>query len=242
MRRIVALLLFSLAWAAHASAATIAWEGRTFETVNVKASIVTLRGEQVLRLERDLQSLPFDPAREVETVDDRHYLKLKGFEFTDGIFEVKVLSRVLQPSPYPRAQGFIGVYFRARQDDSAFESIYLRPNCGRADNQAMRNHAVQYLAYPGFKFADSRKEAPGGLYETWADIGLDEWITMRIHVTGGRAELYLNDARYPSFIVNKLKGTSPQGTIGLYVDIGTEGFFKDFKIISSIAPGGAGAR
>jgi hypothetical protein len=241
MRRSVPLLLLSVVCTAHAAAATIEWDGRTFETVNVTAAIVNLRGEQVLKLERDLQSFPFDPTREVETVDDRHYLKLRGFDFTDGIFEVKVLSRVQQPTPFPRAQGFIGVYFRAQHDDSAFESIYLRPNCGRSATQSMRNHSVQYFAFPGFKFADSRKEAPG-LYETYADIGLDEWSTMRIHVMGERAELYLNDARYPSFIVNKMKGTSKAGTIGLYVDIGTEGYFKDFRILSSIHPAGAGAR
>ena len=241
MRSVVALLLLSGAWASPAAAQTIVWDGRTFEAVNVTAAIVTLRGEPVLKVERDLQAFPFDPAREVETVDDRHYLKLKNFEFTDGIFEVKVLSRIQQPPPMPRAQGFIGVYFRAQPDDSAFESIYLRPNAGRSPIQAMRNHSVQYFAYPGFKFADLRKEAPG-LYETYADIGLDEWITMRVHVMGQRAELYLNDARYPSFIVNTLKGTSKAGTIGLYVDIGTEGYFKDFRIISSIHPAGAGAR
>ena len=241
MRRSVTLLLLSVVCASRAAAATIEWDGRTFETVNVKAAIVNLRGEQVLKLERDLQSFPFDPTREVETVDDRHYLRLKGFDFTDGIFEVKVLSRVQQPSPFPRAQGFIGVYFRAQHDDSAFESIYLRPNCGRSAIQAMRNHSVQYFAFPGFKFAELRKEAPG-LYETYADIGLDEWITMRIHVAGERAELYLNDARYPSFIVDKMKGTSRAGTIGLYVDIGTEGYFKDLRIISSIHPAQGGAR
>jgi hypothetical protein len=103
----------------------------------------------------------------------------------------------------------------------------------------MRNHAVQYFAYPGFKFADLREEAPG-LYETYADIGLEEWITMRVHVSGEQAELYLNDAKYPSFIVNKMKGTSKSGTIGLNVDIGTEGYFKDFRIISWIHPGRAG--
>lgn len=241
MRRRVVLLLLSVVCASQAAAATLEWDGRTFETVNVKAAIVNLRGEQVLKIERDLQSFPFDPTREVETVDDRHYLRLKGFDFTDGIFEVKVLSRVQQPTPFPRAQGFIGVYFRAQHDDSAFESIYLRPNCGRSAIQAVRNHAVQYFAFPGWKFADLRKEAPGR-YETYADIGLDEWITMRIHVTGERAELYLNDATYPSFIVNKMKGTSKAGTIGLYVDIGTEGYFKDLRIISSIHPAQSGTR
>jgi hypothetical protein len=241
MRQIVTMFVCGVVLASPVAAETLKWEGRKFETVNVKAAIVDLRGEQVLKVERDLKSLPYDVNREVETVDDRHYLKLKGFEFRDGIFEVKVLARVQEPPPMPRAQGFIGVYFRAKQDDSAFESIYLRPNCGRSNIQAMRNHAVQYFAYPGFKFADLRKEAPG-LYETYADIGLDEWITMRIHVKGETAELYLNDARYPSFIVNKMKGTSKAGTVGLYVDVGTEGYFKDFRIISSIHPAmGGGA-
>lgn len=215
---------------------TIEWEGRRFEMVNVKAVRTMLQGEEVLKVERDLEAFPFDPAREVETVDDRHFLKLKDFDFSDGIFEVKLLSRVQQPAPFPNSQGFIGMYFRVQPDNSAFEAIYLRPNVGRSPIQAMRNHAVQYFAYPGYKFADLRKESPG-LYETYADIGLDEWITMRIHVTGEKAELYLNDAKYPSFIVNKMKGTSLSGTIGLYVDIGTEGYFKDFKIISSLHPG-----
>lgn len=239
MQRVGFLLLLSVVCAPRVAAETIEWDGRTFETVNVKAAIVDLRGEKVLKVERDLESFPFDLAREVETVDDRHYLKLLGFECADGIFEVKVLSRVQEPAPFPGAAGFIGVYFRAKQDDSAFESIYLRPKAGRSSIQAMRNHTVQYFAYPGFKFADLRKEAPG-LYETYADIGLDEWITMRVHVAGEKAELYLNDARYPSFIVNKMKGTSKSGTIGLYVDIGTEGYFKDFRIISWIParPGG----
>jgi hypothetical protein len=225
--------------AVGASAATVEWEGRKFETVNVKAAVVTLQGEQVLKVERDLKALPFDLNRLEETVDDRHFLKLSDVDAADAIFEVKMLARVQQPSPFPGAQGFIGMYFRVKPDNSAFESIYLRPNAGRSNVQAVRNHTVQYFAYPGHKFAALRKEAPG-LYETYADVGLDEWITMRIHVTGEKAELYLNDAKYPSFIVNKMKGPSKSGSIGLFVDIGTVGYFKDFRIISSSppAPGG----
>jgi hypothetical protein len=64
----------------------IEWEGRRFELVNVKAICTLLHGEEVLKVERDLASFPFDPNREVETVDDRHFLKLKDFDFSDGIF------------------------------------------------------------------------------------------------------------------------------------------------------------
>src|SRR5690606_4643826 len=102
-------------------------------------------------------------------------------------------------SPFAGSQGFIGVYFRAAEDDSAFDSIYLRPNAGRSDNQRVRNHTVQYFAYPDHKFDKLREMAPG-LYETWADVGMDEWITLRVHVKGDTAKAFINDAKYPSFI------------------------------------------
>ncbi|MEY4762987.1 MAG: hypothetical protein RLZZ200_2843 [Pseudomonadota bacterium] len=240
MKKLLSILALGAALVSPAFAEHIEWEGRKFETVNVKAAVVSLRGEQVLRVERDLKALPFDTTRLEETVDDRHFLKLSQFDFSDVVFEVKMLARTIPNSPYASPQGFIGAYFRVKADNSAFESIYLRPNAGRSNNQAVRNHTVQYFAYPGYKFATLRAEA-GDLYETYADIGMDEWITMRIHVAGEKAELFLNDAKYASFIVNKMKGTSKSGTIGLYVDIGTEGFFKDFRIISATPRGAGGA-
>jgi hypothetical protein len=232
MKKLFATFIIASITALPTFADTIKWEGREFYKKNVHASVVTLNGEEVLKVERDLKALPFDIKRLSETVDEPTYVKLKDFDFADGIFEVKVLARVQRPTPYPESQGFLGFYFRANEKDSAFESIYLRPNAGRADSQSLRNHTVQYFAYPDYKF-DS---LDSGTYETYADIGMDEWITMRIHVIGEKAELYLNDSKYASFIVNKMKGTSASGSIGFYVDIGTEGYFKDFKIISYSPP------
>lgn len=237
--RLIGFVL-SVVAASGALAETVEWEGREFETRNVKASVVELKGEQVLRVERDLKALPFDAERLAETVDEPHYMRLKDVAFTDVIFEVKMLARVLQPSPFAGSQGFIGVYFRAAEDDSAFDSIYLRPNAGRSDNQRVRNHTVQYFAYPDHKFDKLRETAPG-LYETWADVGMDEWITMRVHVKGDTATAFINDAKYPSFIVDDLLGTTKSGSVGLYVDIGTEGYFKDFKIISAVSSKDGGA-
>lgn len=231
--RLIGFLLSVIA-TSGAVAETIEWQGREFETRNVKASVVELKGEQVLRVERDLEALPFDVERLGDTVDEPHYLRLKDVAYTDVIFEVKMLARVLQPSPFAGSQGFIGVYFRAAEDDSAFDSIYLRPNAGRSDSQRVRNHTVQYFAYPDHKF-DKLRETDPGLYETWADVGMDEWITLRVHVKGDTARAFINDAKYPSFIVEDLLGTSKSGGIGLYVDIGTEGYFKDFKIISAVS-------
>lgn len=212
-----------------AQAQTIHFEGKEFEIYHVKASVVKLDGEEVLRIERDLESLPFDPERMGATVDEPTFLKLRNVNLENGIVEVKVLSRLLPNAP-PFARGFIGLAFRVNGDNSAYESIYARPSNGRADDQIRRNHSIQYYAYPEYKFDRLRKEFPE-LYETYADIGLDEWITMRIEFSGQTSKLYLNDQHAPAFIVNKMLGSTTSGSIGLWVEIGTEGFFKDLKII-----------
>ncbi|AYN67395.1 hypothetical protein D1013_08460 [Euzebyella marina] len=138
-------------------------------------------------------------------------------------------SQLQDPAPYPGIAGFIGVYFRIQPDDSAFEGIYVRPKVGRVNNQQYRNHAVQYISYPNAKFDMLRKSDPGK-YEGSAPVALKEWITMRIEVNGDFAEMYINNAKYSTFVVDKMLGKHKIGGVGLYVDIGTIGYFKDLKI------------
>lgn len=209
---------------------TVKFKNHEYEMHNVKASVVMLGGEHVLKVERDLKAFPLDEKHLIETVDAPTYSKLMNVDFEYGSIEVKVRSQLEDPLPLKGALGFIGLAYRVNPTDSAYESIYLRPGAGRSESQAMRNHTVQYYAYPDYKFDKLAKET-GAAYETYADIGLDEWITMRIDVSGGTARLYLNDQKNPSFIVEKMKGSSTHGTIGLWVDIGTVGYFKDLKII-----------
>lgn len=207
----------------------LTWQKQKFELHNVKASVVRREGEEVLKVERDLQALPFDVKNLSATVDEPTYVKLKNVDLENGIIEVKVLSQIQNPSPFEQAQGFIGLAFRINDNDSAYESIYLRPKIGRSENQYARNHTVQYYAYPDYKFDKLRKEADGA-YETYADVGLNEWITMRIEVAGVKTALFINNAKHPSFVVEKLKGSTSHGGIALWVDIATIGYFKDLKI------------
>lgn len=202
-----------------------------FELRNVTGSIIEFQGEKVLKIERDLKALPFDENNLESTVDDRHYARLTNLDFENGSIEVKMYSQLQDPMPnnFKSAQGFIGVYFRIDEKDEAFESIYLRPRVGRSGNQFARNHTVQYFAYPNNKFETLRKQAPGK-YEGAAPVGLNEWITMRIEVNGRKAEMFINDARYSTFVVDSLLGKNNKGAVGLYVDIGTVGYFKDLKI------------
>lgn len=218
---ILIIFLLNVCWL---PAQTIFFEGQTFEVSHVKAAVVSWNGADVLRLERDLTSLPFGQG----LVDEPTFVKLRGLNMQHGTVEVKVLSRLLPDAP-SFARGFIGLAFRINEDNTEYESIYIRPANGRADDQIRRNHAVQYYSYPDYKFDRLRKEFPER-YETYADIGLDEWITMRIEFQDNSARLFLNNQAYPSFIVNDMLGTSGTGSVGLWVEIGTEGFFRDLII------------
>lgn len=205
---------------------------QVFELHNVTGSIIKFQGENVLKIERDLKALPFDANRLEATVDEPHYAKLVGLDdFENGIIEVKMYSQIQDPSPFAGAAGFIGLFYRIAEKDSAFESIYLRPKVGRASNQMFRNHAVQYFSYPNFKFETLRKNYPPGSYEGSAPVALKEWITMRIEVNGVTAEMFINNMKYSSFIVDKMLGKVKRGGVGLYVDIATIGYFKDLKVI-----------
>ncbi len=165
----------------------------------------------------------------VQAVDEPTFVRIKGIDFRNGTIEVKVLSRLLKNAP-ESARGFIGVAFRIDATNTKYESIYIRPTNGRAIDQVRRNHAIQYYAYPDYKFDRLRQEAPER-YESYADMGLNEWITMRIVVSGQTAKLFLNDANQPSLLVNDLKhGPNASGGIGLWVEFGTEGYFRDLRI------------
>nr|WP_295922261.1 hypothetical protein [uncultured Dyadobacter sp.] len=211
------------------SAQKLQFQNQTFELKNVVGSVIELEGEKVLKIERDLKAIPFDVKNLESTVDEPTYAKLTDVDFENGIIEVKMLSRIQNPSPFESAQGFIGVAFRINEDDSAFESIYLRPKVGRSDNQLFRNKTVQYYAYPEYKFDKLRKQAEGK-YETTAPVDINEWITMRIEIEGSKAYMFINDTKHSTFVVDKMLGKTNHGAIGLWVDIGTVGYFKDLKV------------
>lgn len=212
------------------NAQKITWEKKEWELVNTKASMVSLgKFDQVLKVERDLTSFPFDEKNLDATTDGPSFVKLTNLNMENGSVEVKVLSRIQENNPFPAARGFIGLAYRIDEANKHFDAIYLRPSNGRADDQLRRNHSVQYFSYPDFGFNRLRKEV-NGLYETYANIGLDQWIIMRIEFQNKKARLYLNQQEQPAFLVNEMLGSSKTGSIGLWVEIGTVGYFRDLKI------------
>jgi hypothetical protein len=201
-------------------AQSISFDKNNIEAVHVFMSLEKMAGKKVLRVIKDSS---------VKKVDEPTFVKLKGLNFKNGIIEVKVLSRLLKDAP-DFARGFIGVAFRINDSNTKYESIYIRPVNAGVNDQVRRNHSIQYYAYPDYKFDRLRKESPEK-YESYAAMEMNKWITMRIEVTGAQAKLFLDNNRHPALVVNDLKhGADAAGAIGLWVEIGTEGYFSDLKI------------
>ena len=198
------------------------FEGREYRAVNTSIEVISFETDKVLRVTKDST---------ITLVDEPTYALLNDYDLKDGIVEVNLLSKLLPDAP-DYARGFIGVAFRINETNSSFEGIYIRPTNGRCDNQNRRNCATQYFSYPEYKFDRLRTESPGK-YESYADMSLNEWIHLKIVVNGTHAELFLNNSAYPVLIVNDLKhGSDTTGSIGLWVDVGTEGYFQELKLIN----------
>ena len=202
------------------NAQSIKLDLKSFQAVQASMSLSTVGGRPALRVVKDTA---------VKAVDEPTFVRLNGVDFRDGIIEVKVLSRLLKDAP-EFARGFIGVAFRIDESNAKYESIYIRPTNGRAEDQVRRNHSIQYYSYPDYKFDVLRKQAPEK-YESYADMALDQWIRLRIEVKGATAKLFIDANPQPSLVVNDLKrGSDVSGGIALWVEVGTEGFFSDVKI------------
>ncbi|MFY9902001.1 MAG: hypothetical protein WAK52_05290 [Trichococcus sp.] len=198
----------------------IAMKAENFIAVNSFITNLDFDGTEVLRVIKDPK---------IEAFDEPTFAKVIGSTFKNGTIEVKVLSRLLPDAP-EFARGFLGIAFRIDENDARFESLYIRPTNGRNENQLRRNRSTQYFSYPDYKFDRLRAESPGE-YESYTDMGLDEWIDLKVEVDGEHAELYVNNSKHPVLVVNDLKhGPDKEGAIALWVEEGTEGFFKDLMI------------
>ena len=213
-------LILSTVLSVQSFAQRIQLDTSRLETVHALMSIEKLMGSEVVKAVKDST---------IKAFDEPTFVKIKGVDFKNGSIEVKVLSRLLKNAP-DFARGFIGVAFRVNDSNTKYESIYLRPLNARVDDQVRRNHSIQYYSYPHFKFDRLRKESPER-YEAYADLEMNKWITVRIVVKDTQAKLFINDHLQPALIVNDLKhGAELSGAVALWVEEGTEGYFKDLKI------------
>jgi hypothetical protein len=149
--------------------------------------------------------------------------------FKNGTIEVDVLGRLNATAP-PDARAFVGLAYRVVDADARFESVYLRPLNGRKTNPPppRDRRAIQYFAYPDWKFDRLRKEYPDGRYEAGADIADDEWIMLKLDIDDARVRVWVNGKE--ELALTDAKAAPVAGGIGLWVGIGTEGYFANLRI------------
>lgn len=191
-----------------------------FQAVHTTLENVQLDGDNALRVVK---------SEKIDRPDEDTFAQLLGPDFHNGIICVEMRSRLLPDAP-EYARGFIGIVFRSSEGGAEFESYYVRPTNGRHPDPVRRTHGSQYFSYPGYTFSYFREHDITG-FEAPCDIGLDEWITLKAEIKEEKAVFYVNDMESPVLTVNHLKhGADARGSVGLYVDIGTEGFFRNLQV------------
>jgi len=186
-------------------------------SINVKADAVEYKGRKAVRL--------------TNTTEKVGFALLRGTDFQDGTIEGDIALRVTTP-PGVRMPGFVGIAFRARPDASRYELFYLRPGNSHSDDQAMRNHSVQYTSEPNFDWYKLRRQWPW-VYEAHADLQLETWTKVRIEVKGRSAKLCLNGSDEPTLIVDGLKGEDLRGGVALWSNPGEEAYFSNVSITNA---------
>jgi hypothetical protein len=216
-------MLFAAEGHSYGASATAPTSDFRLSGVSLEPSIY--KGEPAFRITMPREAIQ-DPQKEQLT--DRDFMAWLPLDFGDGVIEVEVASELVTNAP-AYARGFIGLTFRVDKE-GRFESIYLRPTNSVADDQVRRNHSVQYVAYPDYRFDRLRRESPEK-YESYAELDLGRWIAMKIVVSGQKAELYLDGKTQPALIVNDLKfGTGQRGGVGVWLESGTVAYFRNLRV------------
>ena len=200
---------------------SVIFQDQTYVPVGTSVGLTELDGEQLIRV--------VQPEENAEP-DVPTYARLVGSDFHDGTIELDVRARLMHWADID-CRGFIGFVFRASENDDRFESFYVRPRNGRSCTEPQRRiHTMQYFSYPGYTFAYFRERGIAD-YEAKADIEMDEWIHLKAEIAGAGAKFYVDDMEAPALVVDEMfGGAEMRGSVGLYVDNGTEGNFKNLQV------------
>jgi hypothetical protein len=166
---------------------------------------------------------------DVDFVDMPTFLILP-VEFEYGTISVDVVGALRLDAP-DYSRGFAGLAYHIDNQAASFEAVYLRPMNGRSlqppSPRSVR--AVQYFAYPDWRYQRLRDDYPDGRYECGADIKPNEWTSLLLTVTENEVTASVNGELV--LIVAEPKALSSTGRVGLFVDIGTDAYFSNLIVI-----------
>lgn len=148
-----------------------------------------------------------------------------ALNFATGTIDIDLKGKNL------RQRSFLGVAFNVA-DEKHFEAVYFRPFNFKAE-PPIRSRSVQYIAWPGNTWEHLRKSAPGQFENVVNPVpDPDGWFHARIEVTQGQVKVFVNDAKEPSLVVDRLANGGVPRPVGLFVD-SAEGLYANFKVTAA---------
>ncbi|NIM91571.1 MAG: hypothetical protein GTO17_11560 [Candidatus Aminicenantes bacterium] len=138
---------------------------------------------------------------------------LKDVEFENGIIEVDIA--VDGRRSYP------GINFRIQSLEN-HERFYIRPH-----RSPLYPDALQYM--PVFNGVGCWQLYNGEGYTAGTNILTNEWIHLKMEISGRQARVYLGDTEQPALVINDLKHGVSKGGIGLHGPKDRTAFFSNFK-------------
>jgi hypothetical protein len=149
------------------------------------------------------------------------WLPLKSFK--NGEIEIEMRGKdLLQRS-------FVGVAFHGL-NDSTYEAVYCRPFNFFAKDSVRRIHAIQYISHPDFTWKKLRETRNAVFEKQLIDPPYPNgWFTMRLVIDEKTVKAYINQAKKPALVVERLTDRQ-DGKLGIFVGDGGGGDFKIIKI------------
>lgn len=138
---------------------------------------------------------------------------LKEVEFENGVIEVDVA--VTGDRSYP------GLIFRM-QSSLDYERFYIRPHRAPFYPDALQyTHVINGVA--------SWQLCQGEGFTALSRIPENEWIHIKMEVSGSQARVYLDDMEHPALEIPHLKHGKSRGSIGLMGPLDRTAYFSRFS-------------
>ncbi len=127
-------------------------------------------------------------------------------------------------------QSFVGLAFHG-VDNNTYDAVYFRPF--NFQNQERSSHSMQYISMPKYDWKVLRDEFPGK-YENKIENSPDplEWIHTKIEINYPNVKVYVNGSSTPDLVIEQIS-QQKSGMVGLWVGNGSEGWFKNVKIVTN---------
>ena len=148
---------------------------------------------------------------------------MKGASFSEGKIEFDVKGANVP------GQNFVGIAFHG-EDNDTYDCVYFRPFNFVAEEQARRDHMVQYVSEPGYGWRILR-ETRNGEFEAKipSPPNPDKWFHVSIVVKGKNVQVFVEGESEPVLEVEKLNDRT-SGKIGFWVGYKTSGAFANLEI------------